>query len=188
MADQYWVLPVAGITQDETAHGAPVAQLPDTSGMIEIKLDASFTWNCYSNDAGVWCSPAGTVSDRVLFSAGYRPEECIWGASIAAGASGAGTYASVSIAVDISPDVVGFRYDGHSHAIPLTTRLYVAFDAPATASELRTTYSGRMGDGALRLVVDVSNPPSTSIKFRMFMADWTRPEFWTALVNAAEIV
>ena len=36
MADQYWVVPIGGLEEGDTPDGAPVAQLPDTSGMAEI--------------------------------------------------------------------------------------------------------------------------------------------------------
>lgn len=191
MTDQYWVLPVGGITWGQLVHGAPVAQLPDTSGMVEIELNAPFTQVCYpanpESGEGAWCEVEGTVSIQVLSPTGHGYEGYLWGAFITPRRADEGTFDGVSVVVDISPDMMGFRY-GSSDIMPPTARLYVAFDVPATAGELRATRSGSMDDGALRLIVDVYTPTPTPINFRMFMASGTQPEFWTAFVNAAEIV
>lgn len=172
-------------------YGAPVAQLPGTSGMVEIELNAPFTRVCYpanpGSGGGALCRLEGTVSIQVLSPTGHGYEDYLWGAFIDPCWASEGTFDGVSVAVDISPDMLGFRY-GSSRTIPPTARLYVAFDAPATAGELRATHSESIDDGALRLTVDVYTPTSTPINFRMFMASEAQPEFWTAFVNAAEIV
>lgn len=191
MADQYWVLPVGGIAWEEEVFGTPVDQLPDTSGMVEIKFGTSSPQVCYPADpesgAELHCVVDEEVNVQVISSAEYSNEDLLWLAFAITVYSGEAAFDGNRVTIDISPDVMGFRY-GSSDIMPPTARLYVAFDAPAAAGELRDTRSGSMGDGALRLNVDVYNPTPATINFRMFMASGTQPEFWTAFDDAAEIV
>ena len=190
MTDQYWVLPVGGITWGQQAIGVPVAQLPDTSGMVEIKLDAPYTQVCYPADPesgqDAWCEIEGEVSIEVISPDGYGYENYLWDAFIAPSRTAGEAFDGVSVVVNISPDMMGFRY-GSSDIMPPTARLYVAFGSVAYG-ELRAVRAGSMDDGALRLIVSVRDPASSPIAFRMFMASGTQPEFWTAFVNTAEIV
>ena len=132
MADQYWAVPISGLEQGNLAYGAPIAQLPDTSGMVEIEVDADD-----------------------------------------------GAQTDISYSWMDSPN-------GDENTVPLGAQLYVAFDTPADTVGLRTVRVKAVGYGVLVLTVDRGGSSPSS--FRIFVGAPTRSEFWTAFVNATELV
>lgn len=193
MTDQYWVLPVGGVEWGYRVSGIPVAQLPDTSGMVEVEVKVSgpITRLCHPADPesgeGEWCEVKGEVSTQVLTPAEPGLYELIGGYLHASSEASGGTFGGVAVFINISPRVWSYRYSSYG-AIPPTTRLYVAFDAPTVAGELRTVRCKVADYGALVLTADVPNPTPTLVNLRVFITHEARPEFWTTFVNAAEIV
>ena len=178
MADQYWAVPISGLEEGYLAYGAPIAQLPDTSGMVEIKVDATPVMICFPADpesgGGEQCEAGWDASSQVLSPPGELPEKYVTG----------GSFVGV-IRTDI-------RYSwmdsptGNQSTVPLGAQLYIAFDTPAATVGLRTARVKVVG--YWRAVLTVDSGGSSPFSFRIFMAAPARPEFWTAFVNAAEIV
>ena len=164
--------------------GIPVAQLPDTSDMAEVKVDASLTCVYYSADpetgGGGECELDidGEPVIQVLSPAGRDPQDYVWG-----------TFVNQN-SFFISPSISAMGYQsGSLDSLPQAARLYVAFDSPAAAGDVRSIQFLFMSSHEMFMEAEFHNPesPPTSINFRMFMTDWKPPEFWTALVKSMEI-
>ena len=180
MADQYWVVPVGGIMEGDLVGGTPVAQLPDTSDMVEIKVDAPVTCVYYpESGGGRECDFDGDPVIQVLSPAGRDYEDYVWG-----------TFASGGrLFIGFSDSAMGYQR-GSLDSLPQAARLYVAFDSPAAAGEPRSTQFHFMSSLEMFLSVESHTPESSSasVSFRMFMTDWKPPEFWTTFVKSTEIV
>lgn len=120
MADQYWVLPVGGVMEGQFVDGIPVAQLPDTSGMAEIKVDAPFTCVYYPESGGGWeCDFDGEPVIQVLSPVGREEQDYVWGTFVNQNA----------LFLSFSSSAMGYQYGGVD-SLPQTARLYVAFESP----------------------------------------------------------
>ena len=178
MTDQYWAVPISGLEGGDSAYGAPIAQLPDTSGMVEIKVDATPVMICFPADpesgGGEQCEAGWDASAQVLSPPGELPEKYVAGGSFVGGVQ-----TDISYSWMDSPT-------GDETTVPLGAQLYIAFDTPATTVGLRTARVKAVGYGWVVLTVDSGG--SSPFSFRIFMAAPARPEFWTAFVNATELV
>lgn len=197
MADQYWVLPISGLELGPPVSGIPVAQLPDTRGMVEVLVNATVARTCQPSDPAPgeeqWCYIEDAPVEVYVMPSGGSAESYIGGAFVAdVGVGDDAAFNAARVVIDIYYKWMGFPY--HSPVIvPPAGRLYVAFESPATAGELRAVRAGAMGDWSLRLDVDTHNPENLSapINFRIYMArDGGGPqsEFWTTFVKSMEIV
>jgi hypothetical protein len=160
--------------------GIPVAQLPDTSDMVEIKVDASLTCVYYPEaGGGWWCDLDGEPVIQVLSPAGREEQDYVWDTFVNRNA----------LFLGFSDSAMGYRH-GNVDSLPQTARLYVAFDSPAAAGEFRSTQFHFMSSLEMFLVAKSHNPesPPASVNFRMFLTDWKPPEFWTTFVKSMEIV
>lgn len=166
--------------EGQLVDGIPVAQLPDTSDMVEIKVDAPLTCVYYPESGGGWdCDLDGEPVIQVLSPAGRDYEDYVWGTFVRGD----------TIFIGFSTSAMGYQY-GSLDSLPQAARLYVAFDSPAAAGESRPTKFHFMSRGEMFLSVEFHNRESspTSVNFRMFMTDWKPPEFWTTFVKSTEIV
>lgn len=198
MDNQYWVLPINGAEWEQRVSGVPVTQLPDTSGMVEILVVATMVRTCQPSDPAPgedqWCDIEDASVEVYVMPSGGSAESYITNAfvmSVSAGDEGA-AFNAARVVIDIDFNWMGFPYRSPV-IVPPAGRLYVAFESPATAGELRAVSAGSMGDWELRLDVDTHNPENLSapVRFRIFMArDGGSPqsEFWTAFVKSMEIV
>ena len=195
MGNQYWVLPISGMEWGQRVSGVPVSQLPDTSDMVELLVNATAARTCPDPAPGEeqWCYIEDASVEVYVMPSGGSAESYIDTAFIAdLGVADGAAFNGARTIIDINFEWMGFPYRSPV-IVPPAGRLYVAFESPATAGELRAVSAGPMGDWALRLDVDTHNPENLSapINFRIFMArDGGGPqsEFWTAFVKSMEIV
>ena len=197
MTDQYWVLPISGLERGQKVSGVPATQLPDTSGMVEILVNATVVRTCQPSDPAPGEDQRCYIEDAsvgvYVISPGGSAESYIENAFVEDVGVGEGAALNAArVIIDTNFKWMGFPYRSPV-IVPPAGRLYVAFESPATAGELRAVSAGATGDWALRLEVDTHNPENLSapINFRIFMArDGGGPqsEFWTAFVKSMEIV
>lgn len=195
MADQYWVLPINGAELGQRVGGVPVSQLPDTSDMVELLVNATVVRSCPDPVPGEeqWCYIEDASVEVYVMPSGGSAESYIDNAFVMSVSAGDGAaFNAARVVIDIDFMWMGFPYLSPV-IVPPAGRLYVAFESPATAGELRAVSAGSTGDWALRLDVDTRNPENLSapVRFRIFMArDGGSPqsEFWTAFVKSMEIV
>lgn len=197
MTGQYWVLPISGLEWEQPVSGIPVAQLPDTRGMVEVLVNATVVRTCQPSDPvsgeDQWCYTEDASVGSYVVSPGGSAESYIENAFIMdIGVEDGAAFNAARVVIDIDFKWMGFPYRSPV-IVPPAARLYVAFDSLATAGELRAVSAGSMGDWSLRLDVDTHNPENLSapINFRIFMArDGGGPqsEFRTTFVKSMEIV
>ena len=164
--------------EGDLVDGIPVAQLPDTSDMAEVKVDAPLTRVYYPESGGGWDLDGEPVI-QVLSPAGRDYEDYVWGTFVRGG----------MVFIGFSDSAMGYQR-GSLDSLPQTARLYVAFDSPAAAGEFRPPQFLFASGPEMFLKVGPHNPesPPTSVNFRMFMTDRKPPEFWTTFVKSTEIV